>query len=82
MTVDVEGVPRRLDIADEAALRGIEHKTGKQSLTQDNKWEVARDEILVQKGGWDITWVFEGTASKPLLAALKAAGIKHVFRRR
>jgi hypothetical protein len=77
VTVDVEGVPRRLDIADEATLRGIEHKTGKQYLSEGNKWELARDEILV-KLGWDITWVFEGTASKPLLAALEAAKIKHL----
>ncbi len=28
VTVDVEGVPRRLDIADETALRGIEYKPG------------------------------------------------------
>jgi RHS repeat-associated protein len=75
VTLDVEGIPRRLDIADVATRRGIEHKTGYQTRTQANLWELTRDEILVKKG-WVIEWVFEGTASKPLLEALEKAGIK------
>ncbi|MBD1823643.1 DUF4157 domain-containing protein [Cyanobacteria bacterium FACHB-DQ100] len=78
-TVPVEGVDRRLDIADVSARKGIEYKTGETYATQDILWEVARDEILVRQG-WDITWVFEGTASKPLLTALEKAKIKVQFR--
>jgi len=75
VTVDVEGVPRRLDIADAPGSRAVEVKTGAQYATQDNLWEIARDEILIKKHGWDIRWHFEGIASQPLQAALKAAGI-------
>ncbi len=75
-TVDVEGVDRRLDIADVATQRGVEYKTGYQYLGEENRSEMARDEVLVKKYGWDISWVFEGKASKQLLDALKKAGIK------
>jgi hypothetical protein len=77
VTVDVEGVPRRLDIADEAALRGVEYKTGAQSLTEDNAWEITRDEILV-KQGWSIDWVFEQEPSAPLRSALDKAGVNTI----
>jgi hypothetical protein len=63
VTVDVEGVPRRLDIADEATLRAREVKTGYQSATQENLWEIQRDQILREKG-WDLEWYFEGTANE------------------
>lgn len=79
MTVNAGGSPRRLDIADEAALRGIEYKTGYQYASEENLWEVSRDAILV-KGGWSIEWVFQGTASQPLLEALKKAKIPYSFR--
>lgn len=78
VTVDanVDGVdyPRRLDIADVATQRGIEYKTGYQTATQDNLWEVARDKSLVDSG-WDIQWVFRDSASQPLKDALDEAGI-------
>lgn len=74
VTVDVEGVPRRLDIADPATRRAVEVKTGDQYLTQDNGWEIMRDRVLVEQG-WDITWHFDGHASAPLLRALHDAGI-------
>jgi hypothetical protein len=38
-----------------------------------------RDAELV-KLGWNINWVFEGTASKPLLNALDNAKIKYLFK--
>jgi RHS repeat-associated protein len=76
LTVDVEGVSRRLDIGDKATMRGIEHKTGYQSKTTDNMWEIQRDSILREQG-WDIKWHFEGQASKPLLKALDDAGIPY-----
>ena len=79
VTIDVEGVPRRLDIAEVARQRGVEYKTGYQSRTQDNLWEITRDEALV-KQGWSIEWVFEGKASEPLINELTKAGIKHSFR--
>jgi hypothetical protein len=37
-----------------------------------------RDKQLV-KDGWKIEWVFDGTASKPLVNALKEAGISVKF---
>jgi uncharacterized protein DUF4157 len=75
VTVDVEGVNRRLDIADVPKRRGVEVKTGDQYLTQDNAWEILRDRVLVEQK-WDIEWHFEGYASKPLLKALQDAGIR------
>ena len=78
VTVDVDGTPRRLDIADVATRRGVEHKRGYVSQTEDVLSELARDAKLVKKG-WQIEWVFEGTASKPLLEALDAAKIKYKF---
>jgi hypothetical protein len=76
VTVDVEGVPRRLDIADEESLRGREVKTGYQSATQENLWEIQRDAILREKG-WDIQWRFEGRASRQLRETLDKAGIPY-----
>ena len=69
---------RRHDIADIPNKKAVEHKTGKQYLTEDIRWELARDRQLV-KDGWKIEWAFEGTASKPLLNALKEAGISVKF---
>lgn len=76
VTVEVEGVPRRLDIADRATQRAVEVKTGAQYATQENLWEIARDEILREQG-WDIRWHFEGHASQPLKDALDKAGIPY-----
>ncbi|WP_170229085.1 RHS repeat domain-containing protein [Polyangium fumosum] len=79
VTVNVkEGVTRRLDIADEATKRGVEIKSGNQYATQDNLWEIERDAMLV-KQGWDITWKFDGHASKPLLEELDKAGIPYTI---
>ena len=77
VTSNVDGVDyaRRLDIADEATLQGVEYKTGYQSATQDNLWEVARDKALQDKAGWSIKWVFRDSASQPLQDALTKAGI-------
>jgi hypothetical protein len=75
VTVDAEDVPRRLDIADLEGRRAVEVKTGAQYATQENLWQSLRDEILIKKYGWSIRWHFEGAASQPLQAALKAAGI-------
>jgi hypothetical protein len=79
VTIDVEGMPRRLDIADRAAMRGIEYKTGYQTFNAANRWEIARDQVLTEQG-WNIKWVFEGKASKPLLEALKDAKIPVEFK--
>ncbi|MFJ2990797.1 hypothetical protein ACIPF8_23320 [Collimonas sp. NPDC087041] len=80
VNANVDGVDyaRRLDIADVATQRGIEYKTGYQTATQDNLWEVTRDQALAQSG-WDIQWVFRDTASQPLQDALTNAGIKFKF---
>lgn len=73
--VDGQDVNRRLDIADVAGQRGIEHKSGYQYLSQENAWELKRDAQLV-KEGWDIEWVVDGTASEPLKQAARDAGIR------
>jgi hypothetical protein len=70
--------PRRLDIADEHSQRGIEYKTGYQTASADNLWELRRDADLVRRG-WQIEWVFRDRASQPLLDALDQAGIQHKF---
>jgi Domain of unknown function (DUF4157) len=75
VTVDVEGEVRRLDIGDKLTKRGVEVKTGYQYNSPENQWEILRDQILRDKMGWDISWHFEGTASKPLKDALNAAKI-------
>jgi hypothetical protein len=87
VTVIADGHTRRLDIADKALRKGIEHKTravsdgsGYFSLSKEIKWEVERDAYLVDEEDWDITWVFENAeASEPLKDALNKAGIKIKF---
>jgi hypothetical protein len=80
VTVDLsDNARRRLDIADFETQRGIEYKTGEIYRSQEIRSEIERDAILVKKG-WDIEWVFEGTASKPLLNDLEKAGIRYKFR--
>ena len=77
VTSNVDGVDyaRRLDIADESTLQGIEYKTGYQTATQDNLWELTRDQALQDKAGWSIKWVFRDSASQPMQDALTKAGI-------
>jgi hypothetical protein len=75
ITVDGEATTRRLDIADIALQKGVEYKTGYQTATVDNLWEMKRDAELVRRG-WDIQWVFRDRASEPLLEALRNAGIR------
>ena len=74
VTIDVEGVPRRLDIADAAARRAREVKGGYQSLKPETQWEILRDQILREKG-WDVRWHFDGYATPQLRGALERAGI-------
>ena len=76
--VDGEVSPRRLDIADEDTQRGVEIKSGYQSAGPENRWELERDAALVARG-WQIEWVFTGTASQPLIDALTSVGIKVTF---
>lgn len=76
---DGQSYDRRFDIGDNSAQRGIEHKSGYQYLSAENDWELRRDAELVKRG-WDVEWVVDGTASQPLLDALKAAGIRATVR--
>lgn len=73
---------RRFDIGDEVdpnKKRAIEHKTGGQSRTRQNRWEIERDKKLIEEG-WNIVWVFEDARpSKPLLDDLRKAGIPWVI---
>jgi hypothetical protein len=83
--VEIDGVQyaRRLDIADNdpAVLKGVEVKTGYQTLTtgkNSNEWEIKRDKVLVENG-LDIQWVFRDVTQRPsenLLKALDEANIK------
>ncbi|MDX1616957.1 MAG: hypothetical protein R3300_21800 [Candidatus Promineifilaceae bacterium] len=71
---------RRLDIADPARMEGIEYKTGYQYLSSSNRSQLERDAQLVAQG-WNITWIFEGKASQPLLNELEGSGILWSTRR-
>ncbi len=75
-----EDPTRRLDIADPTSVppRAIEYKTGYTTASVDIMSEVTRDASLVRQG-WDITWVFQGDASEPLLAALRRRQIGYRF---
>jgi hypothetical protein len=76
VTVDVDGVPRKLDIADVATRRGFEVKSGYTTLNAEIRSELARDAAL-RGQGWDIRWHFDGTASKPLMQELDRLGIPY-----
>ncbi|MFN5530902.1 MAG: polymorphic toxin-type HINT domain-containing protein, partial [Planctomycetaceae bacterium] len=69
VTVDINGVARRIDIADLPTRRGVEVKSGYTTLNAEIRSELAWDAEL-RAQGWDIRWHFEGTASKPLLKEL------------
>ena len=70
---------RRLDIADPQLMKGIEVKSGYITHDETIRSELVRDRVLVENG-WDISWHFDGTASKPLLNALDEAGIPWTFK--
>jgi hypothetical protein len=76
VTVSVGDTTRRLDIADLDNAVGYEIKSGEYTtLDVEIRSELDRDAILVDQG-WDITWVFHGRASQPLIDALTEADIK------
>lgn len=66
VSIDVGTNVRILDIADKETLKGIEYKSGYRYADSETLEQVEKDKVLVAEG-WDIEWVFEGTASKPLL---------------
>jgi hypothetical protein len=75
VTVSVGDTTRRLDIADVDNAVGYEVKSGAYTThTPEIRSELERDAILVEQG-WDITWVFHGDASQPLIDSLTEAGI-------
>lgn len=80
VTIDVSGQKRRLDIADESDLKGIEFKEyseGKVYATEMIRREVELDGQLVGSRGWDLEWIFkECEPSGPLKKLLEDAGIK------
>jgi hypothetical protein len=79
VTIQIDNITRRLDIADVETMRGIEYKTGYQTANSENLSELERDRFLIQRG-WNITWVFEGRVSQPLIDALDEAGIIYEIR--
>ncbi|AYB29170.1 hypothetical protein [Chryseolinea soli] len=80
VTIDVNGQMRRLDIADEGDLKGIEFKEyseGKVYATEMVRKEVELDSLLVDTGGWELEWIFKNCEpSGPLKKLLEEAGIK------
>jgi len=76
VTVNVHGVPRRLDVADVATRRAVEVKTGYVTLNAEIRSQLARDAAL-RIQGWSIWWHFVGTASQPLLRELDRLGIPY-----
>ena len=86
VTVQSGGQARRLDIADVANKRGIEHKTGYISLSKDIQWEIDRDAYLVKHKNWNITWHFlkdskrqRSGPTSPLVTDLKKRGLKITY---
>jgi hypothetical protein len=81
VTVDADGLPRKLDIADKATRRGVEVKSSvadrRFSLSPEVSSEIARDKWLVEHG-WDIEWNFNVRMgiTDGLREALEAAGIR------
>jgi len=80
VTLDINGQKRRLDIADESDLRGIEFKEyseGKVYASEMIRKEVELDGLLVSTRGWEMEWVFKGCEpSGPLRKLLEDRGIK------
>jgi hypothetical protein len=73
---------RRLDIGPPEGSplqKGIEHKTGYVTRSDDVLWEAARDIELAQNG-WDIQWVIEGDIVGDLQRELERAGITVILR--
>jgi len=76
--------PRQIDafVSDERLL--VQIKTGQESLTtigsklstKSNEMAIKKDAYLV-KQGYQVEWVLEKGASRPLLNALEGAGIKY-----
>ena len=76
--------PRQVDafVNDNKLL--VQLKTGKESLTtinsklanRSNEMAIKKDEWLVNQG-YQVEWVLEKGASKPLLESLSNAGIKY-----
>jgi hypothetical protein len=85
VTVSSGGQARRLDIADVATKRGIEHKTGYISLSKAIQWEIDRDAYLVKYKNWNITWHFLKNSNRrtgptsPLISELKKRGLKITY---
>ncbi|WP_256582469.1 hemagglutinin repeat-containing protein [Pseudomonas sp. Irchel 3A5] len=76
--------PRQIDafVPDESLM--VQIKTGKESLTtiesklanKSNEMAIKKDAYLV-KQGYQVEWVLEKGATKPLLNALEKAGVKY-----
>jgi hypothetical protein len=77
VTVNVDGVPRRLDVADVATRRAVEVKTGYVTHNAEIRSQLARDAAL-RIQGWSIWWHFVGTASQPLLRELDRLRIPYL----
>lgn len=73
---------RRLDIGDDLSSPpwGIEVKSGYATLNVKIRQQLNVDRYLQNEARWNISWYFDGTASKPLLDALDEAGIPYSFR--
>ena len=77
---------RHLDIQIGDTKKMYEVKTGKEYYTREsskiklsNEERIKKDAYLVKRKGYEITWILEKGASKPLLKALDDAGIKYII---
>ncbi|MFJ4156872.1 hypothetical protein ACIPZF_19010 [Pseudomonas sp. NPDC089752] len=67
---------RQIDILKENEMYAGQLKTGKVSLTKENKLAIEKDALLVRRG-WEVEHILEKGASKPYLDALEKSGIKY-----
>jgi hypothetical protein len=76
---------RHLDLQERGTMKVYEVKTGKEYYTREgtstrlpNELSIRKDAWLVNEYGYEITWILEKGASRPLLEALEEAGIKYI----
>ncbi|CAA6808558.1 MAG: Unknown protein [uncultured Sulfurovum sp.] len=76
---------RHLDIQIGDSKTMYEVKTGKEYYTKESSKVKLSNEERIKKDAWlidngyDVTWILEKGASKPLLKALKDAGIEYII---
>jgi hypothetical protein len=67
---------RQVDVFVEESEYMGQIKTGKVTLTEQAKIDIAKDAELVKRG-YEVEYILEKGASKPFLEALDNAGVKY-----